>query len=94
VEWIEAKILLPVAQFETIYPFADGNGWTGRGLIHLVLRRPGLATRLGESRLASVWMIWWTANCWLSASGRSVLMTHLSSGTRSGEQRFPNDKRM
>ncbi|MGH2749601.1 MAG: Fic family protein [Actinomycetota bacterium] len=33
-------------QFETIHPFADGNGRVGRCLVHVILRRRGLSRRI------------------------------------------------
>ncbi|MFD4432085.1 Fic family protein [Nocardia sp. NPDC058497] len=41
-----AQAAIAHAQFETIHPFVDGNGRTGRVLIHLVLRRRGLSERV------------------------------------------------
>ncbi|MHB8263340.1 MAG: Fic family protein [Acidimicrobiales bacterium] len=41
-----AQAAIAHAQFENIHPFVDGNGRTGRALIHLILRRRGLALRV------------------------------------------------
>jgi Fic family protein len=38
-----AQAAIAHAQFETIHPFVDGDGRTGRALIHVILRRRGLA---------------------------------------------------
>jgi Fic family protein len=40
-----AQAAVAHAQFETIHPFTDGNGRTGRALVHVVLRRRGLTRR-------------------------------------------------
>ena len=41
-----AQAAIAHAQFATIHPFVDGNGRTGRALIHLILRRRGLSPRV------------------------------------------------
>lgn len=38
-----AQAAIAHAQFETIHPFIDGNGRTGRALLHVILKRRGLA---------------------------------------------------
>lgn len=41
-----AQAALPHAQFETLHPFADGNGRVGRALIYLILRHRGVTTQV------------------------------------------------
>jgi Fic family protein len=41
-----AQAAIAHAQFETIHPFSDGNGRTGRALIHVILRQRGLVARV------------------------------------------------
>lgn len=41
-----AQAAIAHAQFETIHPFVDGNGRVGRTLIHSILRRRGVVSRV------------------------------------------------
>lgn len=41
-----SQVSIAHAQFETIHPFNDGNGRTGRTLVHAMLRRSGVTRRL------------------------------------------------
>ena len=52
-----AQAAIGHAQFETIRPFIDGNGRTERILIHLMLRRRGVATRVSPqiSHILATW---------------------------------------
>lgn len=43
---ILAQAAIAHAQFETIHPFVDGNGRTGRAIVHAMLRSKGLTRRV------------------------------------------------
>ena len=52
-----AQAAIAHAQFETIHPFVDSNGRTGRVLFHLIMRRRGLGLHILPpiSRIFATW---------------------------------------
>jgi Fic family protein len=58
------------AQFETIHPFGDGNGRTGRALLQLVLRRRGLCRRFVPP--ISLVLATWSKRCVAALMGTRV----------------------
>jgi len=44
------------AQFETIHPFPDGNGRTGRALMHAALRAKGVTRHVSVPISAGLWL--------------------------------------
>jgi Fic family protein len=77
-----AQAAIAHAQFETIHPFADGNGRSGRALLHMILKRRGLA----ESVLTPVSLVLATwAKAYVNAlMGYRYLGNSDSAAARSG----------
>ena len=81
-----AQAAVAHAQFETIHPFADGNGRTGRTLIHMVLRRRGLGLRILPP--VSIILATWSQNYIEGLTGTRYVGAAESSIARSGINRW------
>ena len=81
-----AQAAVTHAQFETIHPFADGNGRTGRTLIHMVLRRRGLGLRILPP--VSLIMATWSQYYIEGLTGTRYVGAAESSTARSGINRW------
>ena len=81
-----AQAAVAHAQFETIHPFADGNGRTGRTLIHMVLRRRGLGLRILPP--VSLILATWSQDYIDGLTGTRYVGAAESSAARSGINRW------
>ena len=81
-----AQAAVAHAQFETIHPFADGNGRTGRALIHMVLRRRGLGLRILPP--VSLILATWSQNYIKGLTGTRYVGLSDSSDAHSGINRW------
>ena len=77
-----AQAAIAHAQFETIHPFVDGNGRTGRALIHMVLRRRGLAPRVLPP--VSLVLATWAADYVAALTGTRYLGSSASAAAADG----------
>ena len=81
-----AQAAVAHAQFETIHPFADGNGRTGRALVHMVLRRRGLGLRILPP--VSLILATWSQDYIEGLTGTRYVGAAESSDARSGINRW------
>ena len=81
-----AQAAVAHAQFETIHPFADGNGRTGRALVHMVLRRRGLGLRILPP--VSLILATWSQDYIEGLTGTRYVGPADSSGAHSGINRW------
>lgn len=81
-----AQAAIAHAQFETIHPFIDGNGRTGRALIHMVLRRRGLVPRVLPP--VSLVLATWAADYIAALTATRYLGSPTSSAAHEGHNRW------